>query len=73
MFSLTWNSVVISRNLSVYLGILHLLFSMLLSFHLKVNSIFNVGRVFGGFFCGTKYFLATELSKTQSRIKLLHK
>lgn len=72
MFSLTWNSVVISRNLAVYLDILQLLFSMPLSFHLKFNDIFYFGRVF----CfvesrglGTKYFLATKLSKTQSITK----
>lgn len=72
---LTRNSVVISRNLAVYLDILQSLFSIPLSFHLKANGIFSFGRVFfvGGRGLGTKHFLAPELSKPESRIKWLHK
>lgn len=67
--------MVISRNLAVYLDILRLLFSMPLSLHLKANGIFSFGMVFfvDSRGLGTKYFLATELSKTQSRIKWLRK
>lgn len=62
--------MVISRNLSVYLGILHLLFSMLLSFHLKVNSIFNVGRVFGGFFLWDKILSGYRAVKNTVKNKI---
>lgn len=67
--------MVIPRNLAVYLDILQLLFSMPLSFYLKASGIFSFGRVcfVEGRGLGTKYFLAPELSKPQSRIKWLHK